>query len=68
MFADQELIGIPHRVVLSERTLDADRLEYQGRTDAESADIAIADAIDFLCARIRQNSYELTRMKASRRV
>ncbi|MFA6228856.1 MAG: proline--tRNA ligase [Rhodanobacter sp.] len=36
MFADMELIGIPHRVVVSERGLTAGTLEYRGRTDAES--------------------------------
>jgi prolyl-tRNA synthetase len=36
MFADMELIGIPHRVVVSERGLAAGTLEYRGRTDAES--------------------------------
>jgi len=53
MFADQELIGIPYRIVLSERALDADRLEYQGRSEVKSTDIAIADAIEFLRARMR---------------
>jgi prolyl-tRNA synthetase len=34
MFADWELIGVPHRVVLSDRGLKEGRLEYQGRRDA----------------------------------
>jgi prolyl-tRNA synthetase len=53
MFADQELIGIPYRIVLSERALDAGRLEYQGRSEVKSTDIAIADTIEFLRARMR---------------
>ena len=36
MFADMELIGIPHRVVVSERGLAAGTLEYRGREDSES--------------------------------
>jgi prolyl-tRNA synthetase len=36
MFADMELIGIPHRVVVSERGLTAGTLEYRGRQDADS--------------------------------
>jgi prolyl-tRNA synthetase len=36
MFADVELIGIPHRVVVSERGLAAGTLEYRGREDSES--------------------------------
>jgi len=36
MFADMELIGIPHRVVMSERGLAAGTLEYRGREDGES--------------------------------
>lgn len=39
MFADAELIGIPHRIVISDRGLDAGTLEYKGRRDAESRQI-----------------------------
>ncbi|HEX9851588.1 MAG TPA: His/Gly/Thr/Pro-type tRNA ligase C-terminal domain-containing protein, partial [Woeseiaceae bacterium] len=35
-FADAELIGIPHRVVISDRSLEAGELEYRHRRDAES--------------------------------
>jgi prolyl-tRNA synthetase len=35
-FADAELIGIPHRLVISERGLDAGELEYRHRLDYES--------------------------------
>ena len=34
MFADWELIGVPHRVVISDRGLKDGKLEYQGRRDA----------------------------------
>ena len=37
MFADWELIGVPHRVVLSDRGLKEGKVEYQGRRDASAA-------------------------------
>ncbi len=48
MFADLELIGIPHRVVISDRGLDAGTVEYRGRDDAESRDVPRAGIVDFL--------------------
>ncbi len=53
MFADAELIGIPHRLVLSDRGLDAGTVEYKGRTDADKQDIAAAQIMDFIRQRIR---------------
>jgi prolyl-tRNA synthetase len=41
MFADHDLIGIPHRVVVSERNLEKGMLEYKGRTDEESREIGV---------------------------
>ncbi|MBT7951987.1 MAG: proline--tRNA ligase, partial [Gammaproteobacteria bacterium] len=52
MFADMELIGIPHRFVFSERGLDAGTLEYKGRTDTENSDIQLDAAIEFIKAKI----------------
>jgi prolyl-tRNA synthetase len=48
MFADMELIGIPHRFVFSERGLDAGKLEYKSRTDTENQNIALDTAIQFI--------------------
>lgn len=48
MFADWELIGVPHRVVLSDRGLKEGKLEYQGRRDAQSTAVAVADVASFL--------------------
>jgi len=48
MFADWELIGVPHRVVLSDRGLKEGKLEYQGRRDAQSSAVAVADVASFL--------------------
>jgi prolyl-tRNA synthetase len=52
MFADWELMGIPHRIVLSDRGLDAGTAEYKGRRDAESQNIPFADLITFLKQRL----------------
>jgi len=48
MFADMELIGIPHRFVVSEKHLANDQLEYKGRSDSEAQTIAIDDALSKL--------------------
>lgn len=48
MFANLDLIGIPHRLVLSDRGLDAGTLEYKGRTDDASEDIPLDDALGFI--------------------
>ncbi|HRD66733.1 MAG TPA: proline--tRNA ligase [Candidatus Competibacter sp.] len=40
MFADMELIGIPHRVVIGERNLSAGQLEYRGRCDRDNTLVA----------------------------
>jgi prolyl-tRNA synthetase len=48
MFADMELIGIPHRIVLGERGLDNGVVEYKGRRDVESQDIALDNLVEFL--------------------
>ncbi|MEH6563677.1 MAG: His/Gly/Thr/Pro-type tRNA ligase C-terminal domain-containing protein, partial [Marinobacter sp.] len=47
-FADMELIGIPHRFVISDRGLAAGTLEYKGRKDADKQDIAIEEALPLL--------------------
>ncbi|MDI9245668.1 proline--tRNA ligase [Marinobacter sp. CHS3-4] len=47
-FADIELMGIPHRFVVSDRGLQAETLEYKGRRDAEKQDIALDGALPFL--------------------
>ncbi len=52
MFADMELIGLPHRVVISERGLKNGTFEYKGRKDKESQDIATEALINFLKEKI----------------
>jgi len=52
MFADMELIGIPHRIVVGDRGLAEGKLEYKGRTDSEAQMIPIGDISTFLKARL----------------
>ena len=52
MFADAELIGIPHRVVVGERGIDDGKVEYRGRRDADNTMIARAEIVPFLRGRI----------------
>ena len=52
MFADMELIGIPHRVVVGERGLGEGKLEYKGRTDAEAQMVSIDAIGEFIQAKL----------------
>jgi prolyl-tRNA synthetase len=52
MFSDMELIGIPHRVVFSERGLKEQQCEYKGRCDEASQDLSTASLIDFITNKI----------------
>jgi prolyl-tRNA synthetase len=52
MFADLELIGIPHRIVISERHLAAGRVEYRGRRDPDSTLLARERWLDELRERL----------------
>ena len=45
MFADSELIGVPHRIVIGDRGLDAGTVEYRHRRDTESIDVALDDIV-----------------------
>ncbi|MBP55466.1 MAG: proline--tRNA ligase [Marinobacter sp.] len=54
-FADMELIGIPHRFVVSERGLAAETLEYKGRRDEDKQDIPLAEALPFLISASPRN-------------
>ena len=48
MFADMELVGIPHRLTFSERGLDAGTIEYKHRKDSESRDVVMTELMTFL--------------------
>ncbi|QPF72570.1 proline--tRNA ligase [Roseateles sp. DAIF2] len=53
MFADWELIGAPHRVVLSDRGLKEGQVEYQGRRDAEATKLALAEVVSHLKGKLK---------------
>ena len=52
MFADMELIGIPHRVVIGEKNLDKGLVEYKSRRGGDNQDIARDGIIDFLTSQL----------------
>ena len=53
MFADSELIGIPYRIVIGDRGLDAGTVEFRHRRDSESTDIALEDIVAHLRSLVR---------------
>ncbi|UCU95520.1 proline--tRNA ligase [Hydrogenophaga taeniospiralis] len=52
MFADWELIGVPHRVTIGDRGIKEGQIEYQHRRDAAATKVAVAEVLDFLKGRI----------------
>ncbi|KOR30135.1 hypothetical protein TI04_06945, partial [Achromatium sp. WMS2] len=56
MFADQELIGIPQRLVLSEKSLDAGTIEYRARNAKDNQFIPISNLLNFLTQTLRSGS------------
>ena len=48
MFADMELIGIPHRIVLGDRSLEKGLVEYKNRRDSDNSEIPLKDIVQFL--------------------
>ena len=53
-FADMELTGIPHRLVISDRGIAAGQLEYKGRRDAEASDLPLDNAVAALISKLGQ--------------
>lgn len=51
-FADAELLGIPHRVVVGERGIDAGKLEYRHRRATESEEFPLDNALEFIRSRM----------------
>ena len=47
-FADMELVGIPHRIVIGDRGLDNGMLEYKNRSASDNEDVAIDGIVDFI--------------------
>ena len=52
MFNDMELIGIPHRIVIGERGLDKNEIEYKHRRDEKSQDIPTENFTNFLMEKL----------------
>jgi len=52
MFADMELIGVPHRIVISERGIDAGNFEYKYRSDNQKQDIPMDDVFSTLMQKL----------------
>lgn len=53
-FADMELIGIPHRIVVSDRGLADGNLEYKHRTEQDAQPLPLNEVLSFLQARVRR--------------
>jgi prolyl-tRNA synthetase len=53
LLADQELIGIPHRLVVGERGLKEGMVEYQHRRDAAATKVPLAEAAEYVRSRVR---------------
>jgi len=49
MFADADLIGIPHRLVIGEKSLDKNQVEYKSRHAENSEDLELAGAVEHIC-------------------
>ncbi|MFP1922294.1 proline--tRNA ligase [Lonsdalea quercina] len=52
MFADMELIGIPHTIVIGDRNLDNDDIEYKNRRQGEKQMIKTGEVVDFLLSQV----------------
>lgn len=53
MFADMELIGIPHTIVIGDRNLDNEEIEYKNRREGEKQMIKTGEIVDFLVKQIK---------------
>ena len=53
IFSDMELIGIPHRIVIGDRGLDSNTVEYRARTDSENQDIALDNIVAYIQKQLR---------------
>ncbi|AWL12590.1 Proline--tRNA ligase [Saliniradius amylolyticus] len=48
MFADMELLGIPHQIVIGERNLDQNQVEYKNRQSGEKQSLPLEQVLDFI--------------------
>ena len=52
MFADWELIGVPHRITIGDRGLKEGHVEYQHRRDAAASKVSAAEVLDFVKSKL----------------
>ena len=50
-----ELIGIPHRLVVSDRGLENGTIEYKHRSDTDTQDIAVSEVISYMTGKVTVN-------------
>ena len=53
MFAEWELIGVPHRVTIGDKSLKDGLVEYQHRRDAEATKVAVADIFNVVTSKLK---------------
>jgi prolyl-tRNA synthetase len=53
LLADQELVGIPHRIVIGDRGLKEGVVEYQHRRDAQATKVPLAEALAHVQSRFQ---------------
>ncbi len=55
MFSELELIGLPHRIVIGDKTLDNDEVEYKGRTDEQAQRVSTSNIKEFILDKVTFN-------------
>jgi prolyl-tRNA synthetase len=58
MFADLELVGIPHRITIGERGMKEGQVEYQGRRDAQTTPVPLGDTVAFVRRKVASGAVE----------
>ena len=53
MFAEWELIGVPHRVTIGDKSLKEGQVEYQHRRDAEATKVAVGEVLQHVMSKLR---------------
>ncbi|MGX6651956.1 His/Gly/Thr/Pro-type tRNA ligase C-terminal domain-containing protein, partial [Vibrio cholerae] len=52
MFSDMELIGVPHTIIIGDRSMDEGHFEYKNRRQGEKEAVAMESIIDFIQAKL----------------
>ena len=55
MFANTELVGIPHRLVVSDRGLKNNTIEYKNRDNSAKADLEVENVVDYIQETLNNN-------------